>query len=579
MMAGAFALLAPLTSHAQNLRFKTTQPGGIVAVGNTLGLAKAASENGPGTSSSIGTFIALDATSVDDTPLVSANPWGPLTTNNWTKNGSTAKLVLPGPEAEVLYAELVWGGSYKYGGEDVSMFLDFPVRLACGANAIQPKPEASTKSTLDYIPTGLNTDALYYSRSADVTEFVSQNRSCLYEVSGVPGTESTGINALNAAGWALVIAYRHDDAPLRDLSILVGNGDTMVDANATVDYSASDFCAPPSGAVTGSFSIAALGGDANHSGDTLGIAADAQGSFVSMSGPNNPANNFFASQINDAKGLLDLAGSFGTRNHDAASGTNVAGARQGWDVTTVALSSAKGQLAAGQRTAVVRAATTSDSFLPLAGGLAVDVAGPRFSFGTSATTVSPAFANPGQRVTITTSLANEGIAIASDVRFSLELPKSTTLESFAIDGVAGNASHEAILDGDLRRGVAVGAVAGGATRTVTLVIELDGSDPSASMTLSLQPLWSYHYVSCADVAPLAETFRPKALSLAVRPGTAADGDAGAGAAPPHPSPDPSGAEDGSCAMGPTRASTSTTALAVLGVLVAGLAARRRRRQS
>ena len=575
--AGAMGLLAPLTAVAQNLRFKTTQPGGVVAVGNTLGLAKAVSSNGPGTAASIGTFVSLDAASVDNAPASPANAWGPSTTNNWTKNGSSAKLVLPGPEVEVLYAELVWGGSYKYGGEDVSAFLDFPIRLECGANALQAKPDASTKSTLDYVPTGLGTDALYYSRSAEVTDFVSQNRSCLYAVSGVPATESTGINALNAAGWALVIAYRHDDAPIRDLSILVGNGDKMVDADATVDYAASDFCAPPSGIVTGSFSIAALGGDANHGGDTLGIAADTLSSFTPVSGPNNPATNFFASQINDAHGMLDSAGSFGTKNHDAASGANVSGARQGWDVTNVSLSSAKGQLAAGQRAAVVRAATTSDSFLPLAGAFAVDVAGPRFSFGTSATTVSPAFANPGERVTITTSFANEGDATASDVRFSLELPKSTSLVSFATDGVAGDASREPVMDADLRGGVAVGATLAGTARTVTLVVELDGSDPSASTTLSLKPVWSYHYVSCAELAPLAETYRPKALSLAVRPAAAPEPDGGATApVPPRTEPVPGGAES-SCAIRAHDARSSPAALTVVAAMLAARAARRRRR--
>jgi uncharacterized repeat protein (TIGR01451 family)/MYXO-CTERM domain-containing protein len=224
----------------------------------------------------------------------------------------------------------------------------------------------------------------------------------------------------------------------------------------------------------------------------------------------------------------------------------------------------------------VRAATTSDSFLPLAAGFAVDVAGPRFSFGTSATTVSPAFANPGQRVTITTSVANEGTATASELRFSLELPKSTSLVSFEIDGAAGNASHEPVADGDLRGGVAIGAVAPGTGRTVTLVVDLDGSDPNASATLSLKPVWSYRYVSCADVAPLAETFRPKPVSLAIRPGADSSGP-GVGGAPTAPSADPADGGDGGCTASPMRTSTSTSALAVLAAMVAGFVARRRRR--
>src|SRR6185436_5485932 len=109
-------------------RFSTTAPGRVVGTGNTLGLSKALNENGPGTSDSIGTFLSLGNT-VDDVPPNPANPWPLGTTYDWTQNGSTASLVLPA-EGEVLYAELVWGGSSNYGDEDVTPFLDTPVTLA-----------------------------------------------------------------------------------------------------------------------------------------------------------------------------------------------------------------------------------------------------------------------------------------------------------------------------------------------------------------------------------------------------------------------------------------------------------------
>ena len=78
---GAFGLLAAAgvfsftgDAGAQQLRYSTTQPGGIVATGNTLGLAKGFNENGPGLQDSIGTFISLDPSSVDDNPLNAGNP-------------------------------------------------------------------------------------------------------------------------------------------------------------------------------------------------------------------------------------------------------------------------------------------------------------------------------------------------------------------------------------------------------------------------------------------------------------------------------------------------------------------------
>ena len=42
------------------------------------------------------------------------------------------------------------------------------------------------------------------------------------------------------------------------------------------------------------------------------------GALQTLSGPNNPADNFFASQINNSSGLPDTSGTFGTRNANAA---------------------------------------------------------------------------------------------------------------------------------------------------------------------------------------------------------------------------------------------------------------------
>src|SRR5512139_2095434 len=99
LLASGAALGAPPI-----LRFETTQPGNVVATGNTLGLAKQFGLNGPGTEDAIGTFITLDTTSVDDTPANPGNPWPAGTTELWQDNGSAATLTIPA-EATVLYAE------------------------------------------------------------------------------------------------------------------------------------------------------------------------------------------------------------------------------------------------------------------------------------------------------------------------------------------------------------------------------------------------------------------------------------------------------------------------------------------
>jgi hypothetical protein len=215
----AALLFSPAGAKAQVLRYSKTTTGGLTSAGNTLGLSKQMSANGPGTRDSIGTFLAVSATSVDDNPLNLANPWPAGTTWDWTKNGSTSGLTFPG-DSQVLYAELVWAGSYNYVA-DVTSFLDNAVTLSVSGQSVQVTPDAATAVTIAQISaTGFA--ANYYLRSANVTSFVAQNGSGSYTVSGVPATEDAAINSLNAAGWSLVVAYYDSNEPVRNLTVFVG---------------------------------------------------------------------------------------------------------------------------------------------------------------------------------------------------------------------------------------------------------------------------------------------------------------------------------------------------------------------
>ena len=106
-------------------RYSTITNGALTFTGNTLGLDMTANANAPGTSGSIGTFISLNTALVDGT-----YPAG--TTGDWTKNGSAATLNIPAGST-ILYAELIWSGSYSYGGEDVSASINRPPLLGFSA--------------------------------------------------------------------------------------------------------------------------------------------------------------------------------------------------------------------------------------------------------------------------------------------------------------------------------------------------------------------------------------------------------------------------------------------------------------
>jgi uncharacterized repeat protein (TIGR01451 family) len=550
----ALATLAvPGSAAAQQLRFTTTAPGGVASTGNTLGLAKQLSQNGPGVEDSIGTFLALDPQSVDGSPANPNNPWPLGTTNDWSSNGSEGTLVLP-PRAEVLYAELVWGGSTNYGGENVIAFLDDPVTIHAGGNSMAVAPDPQSAITIAETSYQLFA-ANYYIRSADVTAFVQQHGAGVYGVGGVPGTQHELTNTLAAAGWSLVVAYRQTEQPIRNLSVFVGG--SFVDEDSQQDYFVSGFCAPPFGPVEGAAVLAALEGDANRIGDELLVAATDVGPFVALSGPNNPVDNFFASQINDGSGNLDLTGTFGTENHDAFTGVQTYGGRQGWDHTTVPLSSQDGHLQNGQTSAVVRTNTTGDSFVPVLVALELDVKSPDFTG--SGTEAMPPTVEAGDVITVTATLTNGGEAPATNLTFVLPLDGALELASYDTDGMPGDSGGAPVTETDLTTGVDAGVLDVGETRVIEMTFEAQAA-PDNGTNFVFQPMWHHSFVVCDGDAPIAESYMPPGDTVAFDApmgnggggsggSSGAGGDGGAGGTGPGGDGEPDDdiiEEDGSC---------------------------------
>jgi MYXO-CTERM domain-containing protein len=488
------ALLAS-TAGASELRFSTTTAGNVAATGNALGLSKQATLNGPGTSDSIGTFTSLEATAVDDSPLNAANPWFAGTTNDWTQNGADAALVLP-DNAEVLYAELIWGGSTAYGSEDVTGELESNVTLSFGGDALDVAPDPITALTIAETSQE-DFAANYYMRSADVTDFVAEHGAGVYSASGIPATQDSFVDSLNAAGWTLVVAYRNSGEPIRNLSVFVGG--SFVDEEDTEDYAVSGFCTPPQGAFGGNVIVSAMEGDASRTGDSLAIAEDEFEEFIPIVGLNNPLNNFFCSQINDGDGLLDTSGTFGDRNHNPA-GTNADGGRQGWDITRVPVSSDDDHLINGQTSATIRTQTLDDSYVPTLVAFGIQVNAPDFT-GAGAQAAPGALALE-EVATVTIDMENVGLVDAMGLSFTAGLPTGLALDGFALDGVDGDINGNPVDEGALAAGVSIGDVATGVAKQIVLEVRAVGEPTGGTYVIS--PGWTYDYVSCTGEDPLSE---------------------------------------------------------------------------
>ncbi|PJB48973.1 MAG: hypothetical protein CO108_01355 [Deltaproteobacteria bacterium CG_4_9_14_3_um_filter_63_12] len=506
-------LLTASTAHANILRYTTTVEGGLAVTGNTLGLSKETNVNGPGLQDSIGTFCSTEAGSIDNVPVSTGAAWPAYTTADWHVNGSTGALALPA-DAHVLYAELIWGGSFAYGSENVKALIDSSVELGFQdgtARFVAPDPLTAITEDISRQPTAF--DIRYYMRSADVTSFVQARGAGTYEVHGVPATQDTFINSLNAAGWTLIVAYEENSMTTRNLSIFVGGA--FVDENSEEDYFFTGFCSPPTGFVDGRVVVSAMEGDADLVGDQL-LIEDSVGTFQNLSGTNNPQDNFFASQLNDDNGDLNIVGTFATANHNAFTGTNVSGGRQGWDITTIPVSSSSSQIDNSQTSATIRATSTlaGDSYLPTLVAFEIDVNAPDFFLDLS-TDIDHDVVYAGDDVDYIVYVDNlYGNADAENVKFFHPLPAGLRLTAFAIDGVSGDVNGSAVTTANLTSGVNLGSIPFGGYTTITMTIHVD-SIPASPAIASFKTLasWDYDYVTCVGATPIVNTVESQQQTL------------------------------------------------------------------
>ncbi|WP_274649655.1 DUF7507 domain-containing protein [Paenibacillus humicola] len=432
------------------VRAAVNATGAITFTGNTLGLSRSDNAGQPGTQDSIGAFITTNSSSSFGT-----YPSG--TTNLYPNNGSAATLVLPSGST-VLYAELIWGGSYINGNVNLSADINNPVTFTTPAAASSVTPDASTAQQFN-----LGNGASAYVRSANVTALVQQGMGGVYRTGAVVGTiVIPGDSTANHAGWTLAVIYQNPSLPFRNMSIRVG-GVLVQAASPPVNTTITGFATPVSGALGGRALFSAQEGDANRSGDQA-LFGPTAASLTALSGPNNFANNFFASQINNDAGQLDTTGTFGNRNQiNGSPGTNISGGRQGWDITNVNISA---MLANNQSSAVLSLTTSGDAYLVNANGIQVNINAPSIQVTKSA---SAAGVIAGDTITYTVTVRNTGTANAASVVLSDALPAGSAFVpgSVVVAGVARPTF-------DITAGAPLGGLNLGSAVTVTYRVNVTG---------------------------------------------------------------------------------------------------------
>jgi uncharacterized repeat protein (TIGR01451 family) len=435
----------------------------------------------PGTQDSIGAFVTTN-TAI----RYNAYPFG--TTDNYLLNGSSAQLVLPAGST-VLYAELIWGGSYINGTVNLSAAINNPVTFITPISTATVSPDSATSNDLD-----LGGGVRAYVRSANVTSIVQAGGAGTYTTGRVVGTininnDPTG----NHAGWTLGVIYQNPALPFRNMSLRAGA--VLIQADSSpVTTTLTGFATPVSGVLGGRALFSGQEGDANRTGDQA-LFGPTTANLIALSGPNNFANNFLASQINNDAGTINTTGTFGTRNQtNGAQGSNISGGRQGWDITNVDVSS---RLVNNQTTAVLRMTTSGDAYVLNANALQININAPLVSVSKSANTAGTLV---GDTIRYTVTTTNTGTAAAMAAVLSDALPAGSVFVpgSVAVNGVPSPTA-------DIVSGVSLGSIAPGATITVAYSAQV-ASMPSGQQLVNVANL-SFSFQSVAG-GPITNTVIP-----------------------------------------------------------------------
>ncbi len=401
-------------------RFSKITKGGILFIGNTLGLSKLINENKAGTEGAIGAF-----SSVNQRHQVLTFPEG--TTLNYLENGSEAELLLPSG-AEVVYAELIWGGLCKDVYADISNLTNNSVKFVTPQGEFLISPDVETRNMQSLFSSGYEIG--FYTRTADVTGLVKQGHGGFYQTLQVPAimTANEGGNFSTAhAGWTLAVVYKDATQPVKKLNLWVGCSN-ILNLGQNAEIEASGFKIPSSAPYFIRLWLSVQEGDGSIPGDKLLFGQ--RNSLHELSGPNNPADNFFCSQINDENGNLKTTGTHGNRNHVPHSQTNIEAGRQGWDITAV---KAFDKLQPNTTSAIIRYTTQGDAFMPNATAVEFETRGACLQMQKSA---NKTVVSTGEEVEYTLQIVNEGDLNAVNLLVEDVMPQefSLTPNSITING-------------------------------------------------------------------------------------------------------------------------------------------------
>jgi uncharacterized repeat protein (TIGR01451 family) len=497
LLLGAFGLVNAQTvfspTKAFGIAFQANEPGDILIVGNTVMTCQTAAA---------GCTAARTATSVT-TPV----PTGATFNNNgYTManvdvdaaepglTSSTAGLTIP-PGASVLWAGLYWGADSNSGSRA-------QVKFRTPAGGYQTL-------TADWIANNSTT----YHAAKTVTALVTAGGSGNYTVADVKTTLGGG----QYGGWSLVVVYKLNSEPFRNLTVFEGYNSVSTSPGPTIAI--SGFTTPATGLVGARIGMVAYEGDLGTTGDRLQINGTDFG---------NTLNPFSATTAGNRNPFNSSITRLGTRISDK----NPDYPNQlGFDIDVIA---ASGILANNATSANITLGSTGDVYYPGVITTAIDIFVPNLtaSLTKAVTDVNGGTLEPGDFLDYTISFTNTGQDIATKVFVVDPIPAGTTYVANTLQVLtganAGAKSDSAANDqaeyltapnravfrvGTLANGTAGGSLAPGESTSVRFRVQVNPSTNGQIITNTATINYSSQTLGTAYIADKSVTIPVVSLPL------------------------------------------------------------------
>jgi uncharacterized repeat protein (TIGR01451 family) len=410
----------------QKLRVQVDQRGDFAMIGNTLGWdcddmptpPLVGSFSGVTSSNNCGNVTADSAPDLfwrSDDPSAGRATASPMTGPGMAR--SAAMLALP-PGATVTHAYLYWGARRTGSGADTTAIIERPGTFTQTVDAVS-----------SYTLGGLLVDPdIIYQSVADVTALVRTHGAGVYHVSGVDSVPvADRYEEVLFAGWGLVVFYKLDSDPPRNLAVFDGFDSVELLQSSAVTL--AGFLVPPAGFDAKLGTIVYEGDDAiNGDGLRFGTALDDNNNNNRLSDNQNPLDNFFNSTRSRLGVPLSLDGDL----------PRLSGAHHtmaGIDLDVIDVTS---RVTGGQSRVDLRAVTTIDFFY--LGAFITSVSTFRPDFITSTKKVKDlngGAIKEGEQLEYTIAVVNTGNDTSANTVVTDPLPRGVTFVPGSIQILSG----------------------------------------------------------------------------------------------------------------------------------------------